>query len=59
MLEKFLEITTTRFLKMNFPAWQLLLKTLPQKCWPQYLYNFTDNTDGAYIYLGNYTGGTK
>ena len=26
MLEIFLEITTTRLLKMNFPAWQLFLK---------------------------------
>ena len=44
---------------MNFPAWQLFLKTLPQKCWPQYLGNYTDNTDGTYTYLGNYTDGTK
>ena len=52
MLEKFLKITTTRLLKMNFPAWQLFLNTLPQKCWPQYLGNYTDNTDGTYTYLG-------
>ena len=44
---------------MNFPAWQLFLKTLPQKCWPQYLGNYTDNTDGTYTYLGNYTDGRK
>ena len=59
MLEKFLEITTTRLLKGNFPAWQLFLKTLPQKCWPRYLRNYTDNTDGTYTYLGNYADGTK
>ena len=45
MLEMFLEITTTRLLKMNFPAWQLILTTLPQKCWPEYLGNYTDNAD--------------
>ena len=56
---KVLEITTTRLLKMNFPAWQLFLETLPQKRWPQYLCNYTDNTDGTYTYLGNYTDGTN
>ena len=59
MQEKFLEITTTRLVKMNFPAWQLFLKTQPQKCWPQYLGNYTDNTDVTYTHLGNYTDGTK
>ena len=59
MLETFLEITTTRLLKMNSPAWELFLKTQPQKCWPQYFGNYVDNTDVTYIYLGNYTDGTK
>ena len=47
-LETFLEITTTRLLKVNFPSWRLFLKTLPQKCWLQYLGNYTDNTDGTF-----------
>ena len=47
----FLEITTTRLLKMSFPARQLFLKTLPLKCWPQYLGNYADNIDGTYTYL--------
>ena len=59
MLEKFLEITTTRLLKMNFPAWHLFLKTLSQECWPQYLGNYTDNIDGTHTYLGSYTDGKK
>ena len=29
--------------KMEFPAWQLFLKTLPQKFWTQYLGNYTDS----------------
>ena len=47
----FLEITTTRLLKMSSPAWQLFLKTLPLKYWPQYLGNYADNIDGTYTYL--------
>ena len=58
-LEKFLEITTTKVLKMNFSAWQLFSKTLAQEYWSQYLGNYTDYTDGTYTYLGNYTDGTK
>ena len=49
ILEKFLEITTTTLLKMNFPAWRLFLKTLLQKCCPQYLGNYTDYTDVKYL----------
>ena len=52
MLEMFLGVTTTRFLKMNFPAWQLFLKTLPRKCWPQYLGNYSNNTDQGLPYCG-------
>ena len=37
-----IEIARTRLLKMNFPAWQLLLKTLSQKFWPRYLGNYND-----------------
>ena len=59
MLKNPLEITTTRLPKINFSTWQLFLKTLPQKCWPQYLVNYTGNTDGTCTYLGNYTDGTK
>ena len=59
MLETFLEITTTRLLKMNFPAWQIILTTLPQKCWPEYFGNYTDNADGTYTYMGSYTDGKK
>ena len=59
MLENFLEITTTKLLKGNFPAWQLFLKTLPQKYWPKYLGNYTDNTDGTYPFLGNYIDGAN
>ena len=44
---------------MNFPAWQLFLKTLPQKYWPKYLGNYTDNTDGTYPFLGNYIDGAN
>ena len=44
---------------MNFSAWQLLLKSLPQKSWPQYFGSYTDNTDGTYTYLGNDTDGTN
>ena len=51
MLEKFIEITT-RLLKMNFPAWQLFLKTLPEKGWPQYLGNYIDYSDGTYYLFG-------
>ena len=50
-LETFLEITTTRLLKVNFPSWRLFLKTLPQKCWLQYLGDYTDNTDGTFEQL--------
>ena len=49
MLEKFLEIATTKLLKMSFPVQQLFLKTLPQRCWPQYLGNYTNYTDGGYF----------
>ena len=35
------EIITTTLLKINFPTWQLFLKILPQKYWPQYLGNYT------------------
>ena len=59
MVETFLEITTTRLLKINVPAWQLFLKTLLQKCCAQYLGNYTDNTDGTYTYLSNYTDVTN
>ena len=61
MLEKFLEITTTRSLKTNFPVWQLFKKNLPQRYWPQYLGNYTDYSDGRYfvvmcIYIYIYSG---
>ena len=59
MLENFLEITTTRLQNMNFPPWQLFLKTIPQKCCSQNLGNYTDNTDSTYTYFGNYTDGTE
>ena len=59
MLENFLEITTTRLVNMNFPPWQLFLKTIPQKCCSQNLGNYTDNTDSTYTYFGNYTDGTE
>ena len=59
MLERFLEIASTKLLKMHFPDWELFLKTLAQKYWPQYLGNYTDSSDGTYTYLGNYTDGTK
>ena len=52
-------ITTTRLLKINFPAWQLVLRTFHQKHWPQYLGNHADYTDGNYTDFGSYTVGTK
>ena len=58
-VEKVLENTTTRLLKIKFTALQIFLKTLPQKCWPWYLGNYIDNTDGTYTYLCNYTDCTK
>ena len=59
MLEKFLEITTNKLLKMEFPAWQFFFKTLAQKYLSQYLGNYTDYVDGSYTYLDNYQNGTK
>ena len=35
--------------KDELPAQQLLLKTLLKRCWPKYLGNYTDYTDGRYF----------
>ena len=61
MLETFLEIITTRLLKTKNELSSLtaLFKNLASKYWPQYLGNHTDNTDGTYTYLSNYTNSNR
>ena len=38
--------------KYELPSLTVLFKNLPQKCWPRYLRNYTDYSDGTYNYLG-------
>ena len=38
--------------KYELPSLAVLFKNLPQKCWPRYLGNYTDYSDGTYNYLG-------